>query len=335
MKTDIQLGFWGKLKKPIMTLAPMSGVTDEAFRLMFLKYGNPDVFWTEFIPAEGLFSKGREQCLKNLKFDPAERPMVAQIFGTDPVLFEKTASLIAELGFDGVDINMGCPDRDVEKRGAGAALMKNPALAGRIIRAVKRGAKDIPVSVKTRIGYSKNEIAEWIPALLKENISALIVHLRTRSELLGGSAHWELAGEIVNLKNNYAPETIVLGNGDIKSLAQARRLAKKTGIDGVMVGRGALGNPWFFSEHSPDVSERLSAIIDHAMIFESLYKRDGDEWEKHFNNIKKHFHTYAKGCRGARSLRDELMKVKNASETKKIVEDFLNKRGIPVSLTRV
>lgn len=325
MRTDIQSGFWKKLKKPIMALAPMSGITDEAFRLMLLKYGKPSVFWTEFVPVEGFFSKGREHCLNNLKFTLEECPIVAQIFGTNPLQFEKTASLIAELGFDGIDINMGCPDKDIEKQGAGAALIRNPDLAVEIIRATKRGAKNIPVSVKTRIGYRKNEIAEWIPTLLKENIAALIVHLRKRSELLNGSAHWELAQEIVNLKNSYAPETVILGNGDIKSLGEVRRLTKETGVDGVMVGRGVLENPWFFSEYFPNVSERLSAIVEHARIFEDLYKKDDGEWDKQFNNVKKYFHAYVKGFKGARSLRDDLMKVQNASETKKMVEDFSDK----------
>ena len=154
-----------------MTMAPMSNITDAAFRRMLLKFGRPDVFWTEFVSVDGLFSKGRESILKILKFSPAERPIVAQIFGTEPDLFEKTAELIKKLGFDGIDINMGCPNKDVEKRGAGAALIKNPDLAKQIIVAVKRGAGKLPVSVKTRIGYAKNEIAEWIPVLLKENLA--------------------------------------------------------------------------------------------------------------------------------------------------------------------
>lgn len=183
-----------------MVVAPMSGVTDEAFRLMFLKYGKPDVFWTEFISAAALLSpKGRKYCLDTLKFSPKERPIVAQIFGADPVQIEKACEAVAELGFDGIDINMGCPDRDIEKQGAGSALIKDFDLAKAAIRAAKKGAKGLPVSVKTRIGYNKEQIDEWILALLKENIAALTVHFRTRKELSMPPAHWELAPKIVKL----------------------------------------------------------------------------------------------------------------------------------------
>ncbi|MCX6720164.1 MAG: tRNA-dihydrouridine synthase [Candidatus Staskawiczbacteria bacterium] len=316
----METGFWGKLRRPIMVAAPMSGVTDEAFRLMFLKYGKPDVFWTEFVSAEGLFSRGRAFCLKILEFNKKERPIVAQLFGSDPVYFEKAAGLIAELGFNGIDINMGCPDRTIEKQGAGAILIKNLALAKEIIRATKKGASKLPVSVKTRIGYNKNEISEWISGLLEEDITALTVHFRTRDEMYFASAHWELAKEIVELKNKIAPKTLILGNGDIKSLKEALKLVKETGLDGIMVGRATLGNPWFFSEQVPTVSERLNAIIGHIKIFE----KNGEV--KHFDSMKKHFHAYTKGFRGAKELRENLMKVKNTLEARKTIENFLKIR---------
>ena len=297
-----------------MVVAPMSGVTDEAFRLMFLKYGRPDVFWTEFVSIAALVSeKGRDYCLDVLKFSPKEKPIVAQIFGSDPAQFEKAAKLIVELGFDGIDINMGCPDRDIEKQGAGAALIKNPALAKEIIRATKKGAGKIPVSVKTRIGYNKNEISEWIPTLLKEDIAALTVHLRTRKEMYVPGAHWDLAEEIVKLRDLHAPKTLILGNGDIKSLKEANQLIKKTGIDGVMIGRAVLGNPWFLSDKVPTISERLNAIIEHVGFYKGEY----------FDTLKKHFHAYTKGFRGAKDAREHLMKTKNIEEVKKIVEEFL------------
>ena len=306
-----------------MAMAPMSGVTDDAFRQMFLKYGKPSVFWTEFVPVAGFFSKGREHCLKNLKFAPKEKPIVAQIFGSDPVLFEKAAKEIVKLGFDGIDINMGCPDYDVEKKGGGSALIKNFELAAEIIQATKRGAGKLPVSVKTRIGYGKNQINDWIVALLKQDIAALTVHLRTRNEMYRVAAHWELAKEIVKLKNKYAPKTIILGNGDIKSLEDARRLVKETGLDGVMIGRSMVGNPWFFhaprspkgvvgSDYMPTIKERLRAIIEHAEIFEKIGGHN-------FDSLKKHFHAYAKGFRGAKELRDCLMKVKSTEELKMVV----------------
>ena len=307
--------FWEKLKKPVMVVAPMSGVADEPFRLMFLKYGKPDVFWTEFISASALNSKkGRAYCLKVLKHAPKERPIIAQIFGSDPAQIEIACKEIKEMGFDGIDINMGCPDKDIEKQGAGSDLIKNPELAKEVIRAAKKSG--LPVSVKTRIGYEKNEIEEWIPVLLKEEISALAVHFRTRNELYLPPAHWELAEKIIELRNKYAPKTLVIGNGDVKTIEQANKLIKETGVDGVMFGRGVMGNPWFFSKKMPTISERLNAIVEHAEIFESLF-------DKNFDIIKKHFHAYAKGFNGAHDLREKLMKVKSAKETKKVVEDFL------------
>jgi nifR3 family TIM-barrel protein len=319
----MQKDFWKNFKKPIMVLAPMSGVTDEACRLMFLKYGKPDVFFTEFISADALFSKKAEKyCLGVLKHSLKEKPIVAQIFGGKALEIEKAVKVIAKLGFDGVDINMGCPDRDVEKQNAGSALIKNPALAKEIIQAAKKGTNGkIPVSVKTRIGYDKNEITEWLSIILKENISALTVHFRTRNEGYAGEAHWEAAEEIVKLKNKISPETLLIGNGDIKNLKQAKDLVEKYSLDGAMVGRGAIGNPWFFAEKEPYVLERLNAIIEHAEILKGFS-------EIHFESIKKHFHAYTRGFEGSRQLRESLMKVKNAAETKKVVEEFIKANKI-------
>ncbi|MDD4531576.1 MAG: tRNA-dihydrouridine synthase [Candidatus Pacebacteria bacterium] len=306
--------FWKKLKKPIMATAPMSGVTDDAFRQMFLKYGRPDVFWTEFVSVEGLFSKGKEICLETLKFSPEEHPIVAQVFGSDPEYFKKAAEEIEKLGFDGIDINMGCPDRAIEKKGGGAALIKDVELAKQIIRATKEGAKNIPVSVKTRLGYDEKQIAEWIVPLLKENIAALTIHFRTRKEMYRYPAQWDLAKEIAELRNLYSSETLIIGNGDVKSLEQARKLAEENNIDGIMVGRAALGNPWFFSGKSPSAEERLKAIIEHAEIFND---------PERFNTLKKHFHAYAKNFNGAKEIRDKLMEANDYPETKRLIKDFL------------
>lgn len=310
--------FWKKINKPILTVAPMSGVTDQPFRAMLSKYGRPDVLWTEFVSADGLFSKGKEHCLEILKFDPDQRPIVAQVFGGDPVYFAKTAKLLMELGFDGIDINMGCPHKDIEKKGGGAALMKDIPLAKEIIRAIKREAPDFPISVKTRIGYSKNEINNWIPALLEENISALTVHFRTREELFCPPAHWELAKEVIKLRDKYSPDTLLIGNGDVKSLVQAKDLIKKTGLDGIMVGRGAIGNPWIFCLKEPTTKERLKAMIEHAQIFMEFYPEE----HKHFERMKKHFHAYCKGFVGAKELRDNLMRAKGFQESKKLIREF-------------
>ena len=337
----MELGFWKKLtlrqaqgkQQPIMVIAPMSGVTDEAFRQMFLKYGRPDVFWTEFVSADGLFSRGKKFCIKILNFDKKEKPIVAQLFGSDPAYFEKAAALVAELGFDGVDINMGCPDRAIERKGGGSALIKTPQIAKEIIRAAKRGALRgaqgkqvaIPVSVKTRIGYDKNEIEEWIPAILEEKPAVLTVHFRTRNDTYAKKANWKLAEEILKLRDKYSPETLIFGNGDVKTLAEAKELAKENKLDGIMVGRAVIGDPWFFSGKNPSDEERLKAVIKHAEIFDNLHKDDPikNGHYKRFESLKKHFHASVKGFNGAKELRDQLMKVKNTQEVKKAINDFL------------
>jgi nifR3 family TIM-barrel protein len=328
--------FWKKLKRPVMTVAPMSGVTDEPFRQMLLKLGRPDVFWTEFVSVDGLFSEGKEKLLPILKFAKSEHPIVAQVFGAKPELFEKAAKLIKKLGFDGIDINMGCPNRDIEKQGGGAALIKNFNLAKNIIRAAKKGAalssakasagKEMPVSVKTRIGYSKDEIDKWISVLLKEDLAALTVHFRTRKELSKPPAHWDLAEKIVKLRDKISPETLIFGNGDVKSLAEAKKLARETGLDGIMIGRGILANPWLFSEKSPTPPQRLDAIIKHAEIFEKLNKHNIDKKGelKNFSSIKKFFKSYCSGFSGAKDLREKLMSARSSAEIKKIIKDFLN-----------
>jgi tRNA-dihydrouridine synthase len=344
--------FWLKLPRPIMATAPMANVTDEAFRRMFVECGKPDVFWTEFVSVEGLLSRGRDRLLTDLWFSPGEHPIVAQIFGSKPEQFEAVAPLIKELGFDGIDINMGCPDRGVEKSGAGAALIKTPALAKEIVRALKRGVGasgagsdsagsdgEFPISVKTRLGYRDvAEMDEWLPALLEEDLAALTVHLRTRAEMSDFPAHWDLAPKIVAMRDKIAPKTVLLGNGDVQSLADGRAKAKQSGMDGVMVGAGIFGNPWFFSGRVPDVKERLERLVRHTELFEELYRSDNPKTIgqggrlKNFDVMKKHYKSYTAnhgpdqgGFEGSKELRIRLMDAKNAAEVRQIVLDFLDK----------
>ncbi len=295
--------FWTNLPRPIMAMAPMANVTDAAFRRMFVECGKPSVFWTEFVSVEGLLSKGRDRLLPDLWFSPGEHPIVAQIFGGKPEQFEEVAPLIKELGFDGVDINMGCPDRGVERSGGGAALIKDPARAKEMIRALKRGASAaLPVSVKTRLGYSKTaELETWLTALLEEQPAALTVHLRTRAEMSDVPAHWELAPQIVALRDCISPKTVLLGNGDVRSLEDARAKIKESGMDGVMVGAGVFGNPWFFSGRTPDAHERLERLVAHTELFEKLYRSDNPKPTsqggrlKNFDIMKKHYKSYTPG----------------------------------------
>ena len=314
-------GFWEKLNKPIMALAPMANVTDAAFRMIIAKYGKPDVMWTEFVSVDGLISAGRENLLLDLKFDESERPIVAQFFGAAPEHFYRAALLARELGFDGIDVNMGCPDRAVLKQGAGAALIEKPKLAQEIIRAVKRGAGLLPVSVKTRLGLKKNALKEWLSYLLEADLAAITVHGRTAKEMSLVPADWEAIGEAVEIRDKYEAgsinRTLILGNGDVKDLTDAEAKAEKYGLDGVMTGRGIFGNPWFFNRgRRGEISreEKLKVMLEHTRFFEKIFGG-----RKNFDVMKKHYKAYVNGFRGAKELRIKLIAAKNAEEAERIV----------------
>jgi nifR3 family TIM-barrel protein len=332
--------FWLDLKKrstragaPIMVLAPMADVTDAAFRRIIAKYGKPDVMWTEFVSADGLVratSEGKKKLMRDLLYDETERPIVAQLFSCNPEYMYSAAKLVREMGFDGLDINMGCPDRSVEKQGAGAALMKNPRRAREVLRAAMEGVADggeaIPVSVKTRIGYNKNELETWLPELLAEKPAMITVHGRTRKEMSNVPARWEHVKRAVEIRNDLQkslPENeraLIFGNGDVMDLADAKQKALDTGADGVMFGRAIFGNPWLFNKqtHMSQISieEKLRVMVEHTQLFEKLL---GDI--KNFSVMKKHFKAYISGFDGAVGLRARLMETNTAEEVKEIVNE--------------
>lgn len=347
--------FWQKLPKPFFVLAPMANVTDAAFRKMIARYGKPDVMWTEFVSADGLMSAGREKLLIDLKFSrraPDERPIVAQLFTGHAEAMRGAAKLVARLGFDGIDINMGCPDRSVEKQGGGAAMMKNPLAALAVLEAARDGVRDfgkdsLPVSVKTRIGYNKVDM-EWLELLLKQKkpvLPALTVHLRTRKEMSDVAAHWELMPEIVKLRDKMqaglkpSERTLIIGNGDVFSMADAQEKIRKSGCDGVMIGRGIFGKPWFFADahgarnglykvkkfETPTM--RLKIMLEHAETFEKMFGnksvRGGQSVRlKNFAVMKKHFKAYVSGFDGAKELRVTLMEAEDLKEVKEIVANW-------------
>ena len=314
--------FWEKLSKPFFALAPMADVTDASFRRIICKYGKPDIFWTEFVSADGLASPGREALKIDLIYTEGERPIVAQLFSAHPEKMREASKLCAELGFDGIDINMGCPDRSIEKQGAGAAMMKNQKSAGDIIQAVKDGitdaGKNIPVSVKTRVGYNKVQIDEWIPFLLSQGLDALTIHARTRKEMSNVPARWEHVREVVEIRNKMGVKTKILGNGDVRNIAEARARVEETGCDGVMLGRAIFGNPWLFAEREPSIEEKLRVMCEHTKLYEELLGK-----YKNFAIMKKHYKAYVNGFDGAKELRVKLMECNNASEIKDIVDNFL------------
>ncbi len=305
-----------------------------AFREMFARYSggkaignseqaigkNPFVMFTEFVNVDGiLHPEGFERLKIDLEYTEAQRPMVGQIWGRDPEKFYEAAKLLAKLGFDGVDINMGCPqDKEVGQKTC-AALILEPKHAQEIILATKKGAGDLPVSVKTRLGYnSLEEMQGWVENLLQTNIVALTLHGRTKREMSKVPAHWEKIAEAVKIRNALKSQALIIGNGDIKSHQEGLDRIAQTGCDGVMVARGAFGSPWFFTNHRPDIKERLRVMLEHAELFDKLLGKI-----KPFMIMRKHFKAYASGFDGAAELRAKLMETKNLDETKVIAEEYL------------
>lgn len=330
-------GFWQtlideKLMKgnTITVSAPMADVTDIAYRTMIAKYSKPngpDAMWTEFVSANGLCSSGREILKRDLEFTDIERPVVAQLFTSDPNNMREAAKLCRELGFDGIDINMGCPDKGIEKQGAGAAHIKDWKQAQAVIRAAQEGAGDLPVSVKTRIGYNKIEFMQWLPKLLECNIPVLTVHLRTRKEMSKVDAHWNIMPEIVKLVRDMTGDvknggTVILGNGDIMSVEEGKMKARDSKCDGVMIGRGMFGSPWMFDEEKAKIGktteEKLKILIEHTKLFE---EKLGDI--KNFAIMKKHYKAYVNGFDGAKELRMELMECNSSKEVEEKVNFWL------------
>ncbi len=309
--------FWQKLPKPFTVLAPMDDVTDNVFRQVVMQSGRPDVFFTEFANADGLVHGGHGIPLRKLMFTPDQHPIVAQIWGTDPQNMEKAAKMVEGLGFDGIDINMGCPVKDVVKKGAGAGLIGNYDLAKDIINSVKKGANGNPVSVKTRLGKNENITTEWITFLLKQNLSALTIHGRIAKQMSKGEANWEAIGKIVKLRNKISPNTIIIGNGDVKSYKEVVLTGKKYGVDGVMIGRGIFTNPWVFDRKSKTHTkeDHFKLLLKHVNLFEQTWGST-----KNFEVIKKFFKMYIKDFEGANTFRQKLMEAKNLEEMKSLLK---------------
>ncbi len=348
----VNLGFWARmtptaLGRPCYVLAPMADVTDAAFRRTINKYGKPDVLWTEFVSADGLIratEEGKKKLMRDLVFEKGEHPIVAQLFSSNPEHMRQAAKLCADLGFDGVDINMGCPDRSIEKQGCGAAMIKNPVKAREIIRAAKEGAvrsdgTSISVSVKTRIGYNKNELETWLPELLAEEPAVITLHARTRKEMSAVPARWEHVARAVEIRNEMQKDTdtrtLIFGNGDALDLEDARQKAISSGADGVMLGRAIFGNPWLFcplhtntlsgpyNAYMPTTKERLRVLVEHTKSFIELL---GDI--KNFAIMKKHYKAYVNHFDGARELRVALMEAETVEEIEKLIDSFSLAEGL-------
>lgn len=325
--------------EPIIVLAPMADVTDFVFRNLIAEkseYGTEntylDVLWTEFVSVNGLNDpRGRKELIKDLRYDETkERPLVAQIFGDKVEGFANVTKLLIDMNFDGIDINMGCPDTNVNGQGSGAYMIKVPELAKEIALTIKKTLEEnnsnIPLTIKTRIGYNQIDWQNWLGEILKVKPQVISIHLRTKKEMSLVPAHWELAPEIVKwIRENFgtvdAGGPIIIFNGDVKTPQEAIEKWKEAGCDGVMIGRGIFGNPWLFNrkikKSDLPLKEILTTMVEHTKRFEKELSF------KNFAIMKKHFKAYVNGFKGAKELRMKLMEANDANGVEKIIKNWL------------
>ena len=313
------MDIWNSLKKPFLILAPMEGVTDIAFRQVIAQAGRPDLFYTEFTNVSSYASeKGRANALERLQIAPSDSPIIAQIWGKNPEHFAAISYALQSLGFSGIDLNFGCPDKHVNKAGGGAAMIRTPELAVECFRNAKKST-NLPVSIKTRLGWSKpEEFRTWLPTLLNEHPAALTVHLRTKKEMSKVPAHYELIPEILKLRADLSPETKLIINGDIKDKAAALELYEKyPEVDGFMIGRGVFQNPFCFTNHTPTKEELFSLLNLHLDLYEKYLPDASFEPLKHF------FKIYINNFPGASDLRAKLMETHSVNEARQVLENVL------------
>lgn len=311
------------LSKPFLVLAPMDDVTETVFRRVVASCHPPDLYFTEFVNVEALQSPGCESTMKRLYFTDAEKPIIAQIWGKNPDNFRQVASELALMGFAGVDLNFGCPDKKVVKNNTGGGTINVPEHAVEIIQATRLGlAGKLPLSVKTRIGF-KDYDEDWIKLLLEQKLDMLTIHFRTVREMSKYPARWEqYAGRIKKLRDEISPGTILVGNGDVIDYAQAHALANQYGYDGIMIARGVFADPFVFSPSSPwadmQPSQKINLYIRHLQLFESTYAPG----ERSFDTIKKFCKIYINNFPGASDLRAQLMDCKTAQESLELLENI-------------
>ncbi len=350
----MESNFWQNLPKPIVGLSPMDGVTDHPFRHITKKYGNPDITYTEFTSVEGV-CHGATQLLKDFLYDETQRPIIGQIYGTTPKFFRQTAVILCELGFDGIDINMGCPAKNVAHSGAGAALIKTPKLAQEIIRETKAGIEDwvngktskdceditseistlvekyhqqlpkanqirrtLPISVKTRIGYDSPVIDEWIPNLLEMQPAAIALHGRTLKQQYGGQANWEEIARAAALAHQ--TPTLLLGNGDITSLQDAQQKITTYSLDGALIGRTAMGNPFVFKpKEMPSVEQLFRIAYEHAQLYEQSFHTDP---RYNFLPMRKHLGWYVHDIPNASQIRQAIYRTNSSQEFATVMKEY-------------
>ena len=312
--------FWAELPKPFFILAPMEDVTDVVFRHVVKAAGAPDVFFTEFTNSDSFcHPDGIESVRGRLAFTEDEQPMVAHIWGDKPAFFREMSIALADMGFKGIDLNMGCPVPNVAERGKGSGLILRPDVAAELIAAAKAGG--LPVSVKTRLGFTDTaEMESWISHLLRQDIANLSVHMRTRKEMSKVDAHWELIPQIVKLRDEIAPQTLITINGDILDRRMGLALAEKYGVDGLMIGRGIFKNPYAFEkepkEHTP------KEMIDLLRLQLDLQDQFSEQVPRSIVGLHRFVKIYVKGFPGANDLRVSLMNTKSTAEVREILDTF-------------
>ena len=317
-KITEMISFWNDLPQPFFILAPMEAVTDVVFRHVVKQAGAPDIFFTEFANATGWVHAGDKAIAGRLIKTDDEQPLIAQIWGGEPGDMEAFAKHCAELGFNGIDINMGCPAKSAIKSG-GAALIRRPDIAIAAIDAAKKSG--LPVSVKTRLGYTYvDEWREWLTTILQQDIVNLTIHLRTKKEMSKVAAHYELIDEIVELRDEIAPQTLLTINGDIRDREHGLEIVRKhPGVNGIMIGRGVFSDPFCFRESKIDADnhkEELLALLNyHLDLFDSYQPILG----RPFETLKRFFKIYIRDFDGAKELREKLMHTTTTDEVRSIL----------------
>ena len=312
--------FWAELSKPFFILAPMEDVTDVVFRQVVKEGGGPDVFFTEFANSDSFcHPEGKDSLRGRLTFTEDEQPIVGHIWGDNPTFFREMSIGLAQFGFKGVDINMGCPVPNVAGRGKGSGLILRPEVAAELIAAAKAGG--LPVSVKTRIGYTEMaEMEAWITHLLKQDIANLSIHLRTRKEMSKVPAHWDIIPQIMALRDQIAPQTLITINGDIPDRQTGLELAEKYGVDGIMIGRGIFKNPFAFEKEPREhTSEELLGLLRLQLDLQDQYS---EMIPRSIVGLHRFFKIYVKGFSGASDLRVKLMQTKSTDEVRAILAAF-------------
>lgn len=305
---------FSNLPRPFFVLAPMDDVTDSVFRQVIADCAAPDLYFTEFVNVDGLQSPGRPKLMKKLQFSAKERPIIAQVWGLQPENFRKTTVELVEMGFEGIDINMGCPEKTVVKNGACAGLMHNRELAIEIIQAVQEGAAGkVPVSVKTRLGFNEIDYS-WPTLLLQQKLSMLTIHGRTRKEMSKVPAHWDEIGAVRELRDQIAPDTLIVGNGDVESRQQGLELAKRYQLDGIMIGRGSLHDPFVFAENSPWENYSKDKCIELYTKHVKLFAKTWINGEYPVHTLNKFCKLYINGFDGAKEMRERFMAARSADE---------------------